>query len=121
MSAPAAPIAVLPTAAKSDGRLRLWGVLRNRSILIGGVVILVVVFLALFAPYLAPFSPEQIGVGRRLSLPSAAHWLGTDEFGRDVFSRILFGARLTLYIGVVAVGIGFACTITWPGRRVVAA
>jgi len=86
-------------------------VLRTRSVMIGGSVILAVLLLALFAPLVAPFSPDQIGVGRRLSPPSAAHLLGTDEFGRDILSRVLFGARFTLYIGVVAVGIGLACGV----------
>ena len=46
-----------------------------------------------------------MGAGRRLSPPGGAHWFGTDEFGRDVFSRVVFGARLTIRIGVIAVGI----------------
>jgi peptide/nickel transport system permease protein len=114
MSAPATSAslspAVAPTAARARGR-RIRNILRSRSIVIGGVVILIVVILALSAPYIAPFSPDQIGAGRRLSPPGAAHWLGTDEFGRDILSRILFGARLTLYIGVVAVGIGLTCGV----------
>jgi peptide/nickel transport system permease protein len=114
MSAPTASASLLPaaapTAARARGR-RIRSILRSRSIVIGGVVILIVVILALCAPYIAPFSPDQIGAGRRLSPPNAAHWLGTDEFGRDILSRILFGARLTLYIGIVAVGIGFTCGV----------
>jgi peptide/nickel transport system permease protein len=109
LSAPAAiPTARSLGAPRAKSGWRLFGFLRNRSILIGGSVILLIVALAILAPLLSPFSPEQIGVGRRLSPPAAAHWLGTDDFGRDVLSRILYGARLTLYIGVVAVGIGLA-------------
>ena len=85
--------------------------LRSRSVVIGGTVILLVTLLALLAPVLAPFSPDQIGTGRRLSPASAAHLLGTDEFGRDILSRVLFGARYTLYVGLVAVGIGLACGV----------
>jgi peptide/nickel transport system permease protein len=114
MTVPAASASLLPVASQPAARVRgrrIRGILRSRSIVIGGVVILIVLILALCAPYIAPFSPEQIGAGRRLSPPGAAHWLGTDEFGRDILSRILFGARLTLYIGIVAVGIGFTCGV----------
>jgi peptide/nickel transport system permease protein len=114
MTVPAASASLLPVAAQPAARARgrrIRGILRSRSIVIGGVVILIVVILALCAPYIAPFSPDQIGAGRRLSPPNAAHWLGTDEFGRDILSRILFGARLTLYIGIVAVGIGLTCGV----------
>jgi peptide/nickel transport system permease protein len=114
MTVPAAPASLLPVAAQSVARVRgrrIRGILRSRSIVIGGTVILIVAILAVCAPYIAPFTPEQIGAGRRLSPPGAAHWLGTDEFGRDILSRILFGARLTLYIGMVAVGIGFTCGV----------
>lgn len=114
MSVPAASASLLPVAAQPAAWVRgrrIRGILRSRSIVIGGAVILIVAILAVCAPYIAPFSPEQIGAGRRLSPPGAAHWLGTDEFGRDILSRILFGARLTLYIGIVAVGIGFTCGV----------
>ena len=114
MTVPAASASLLPVDAQPAARVRgrrIRGVLRSRSIVIGGAVILIVAILAISAPYIAPFSPEQIGAGRRLSPPNAAHWLGTDEFGRDILSRILFGARLTLYIGIVAVGIGFTCGV----------
>ena len=86
---------------------RRW--LATRQIVLGGSVILLLVVLAIFAPLLAPYEPDQIGVARRLSVPDPGHWLGTDEFGRDILSRIIFGTRLTLYVGLVAVGIGFVC------------
>lgn len=60
---------------------------------------------ALCAPWLAPFDPNAINVDAMLRTPSAAHWLGTDALGRDVFSRIIFGARVSLWVGFVAVGI----------------
>src|SRR5215469_3338725 len=90
--------------------LRRW--LGTRQILLGGSVILLLVLVALFAPLLAPFAPDRIGVARRLAMPGPGHWLGTDEFGRDILSRIIFGTRLTLYVGLVAVGIGLACGIS---------
>jgi peptide/nickel transport system permease protein len=104
----AASVPLAPHRSRSGVLRRALG---TRSVLIGGAVILAIVLLALAAPLLAPFSPEQLATGRRLSYPSAAHWLGTDEFGRDIYSRLLYGARLTLYIGLVAVGIGLVSGI----------
>jgi peptide/nickel transport system permease protein len=83
--------------------------LATRQIVLGGSVILLLVLLAIFAPLLAPYAPDQFDATRRLSVPGPGHWLGTDEFGRDILSRIIFGTRLTLYVGLVAVGIGLAC------------
>ncbi len=79
--------------------------LRSPSGVIGLVIVAALVFAALFASWLAPFDPLQMGAGRRLTPPNAAHWFGTDEFGRDLFSRVIFGAQLTLRIGLIAVGI----------------
>jgi peptide/nickel transport system permease protein len=100
---PHRPSALRPT-------VRRW--LGTRQIILGGSVVLLLVLAAMFAPLLAPFPPDQIGVGRRLSPPGPGHWLGTDEFGRDILSRIIFGTRLTLYVGLVAVGIGLAFGIS---------
>lgn len=98
-------------AAVAPQGLLLRRILRSRSLMIGGGIVLFVVLVALLAPVLAPFDPDRIGAGRRLAVPGGRYWLGTDEFGRDILSRILFGARYTLYIGMVAVGIGLACGI----------
>lgn len=75
-------------------------------------MVLLLVLLAIFAPLLAPYPPDQIGVASRLAVPGPGHWLGTDEFGRDILSRIMYGSRLTLYVGLVAVGIGLTCGIS---------
>ncbi|MET0527668.1 MAG: ABC transporter permease [Microvirga sp.] len=72
---------------------------------IGLAVVAVLLITALFADQIAPFSPTRMGAGRRLAEPSLRHFAGTDEFGRDMFSRIVYGARLTLQIGAIAVGI----------------
>ena len=113
MSAPLADAAVpCVVTAPRKGRGEQWRrVLGTRSVVIGGAVILVVLLLALAAPLLAPYDPSQIGAGRKLMSPTASHLLGTDEYGRDILSRLLFGARLTLYVGIVAVGIGLACGV----------
>jgi peptide/nickel transport system permease protein len=97
---------------RSALRLAFRRLLATRQIALGGSVILLLVLLAIFAPLLAPYPPDQIGVARRLSVPGPGHWLGTDEFGRDILSRIIFGTRLTLYVGLVAVGIGLGCGIS---------
>lgn len=70
------------------------------------MVIFVVV--ALFAPILAPFDPLKGRLANRLLAPSAVHWLGTDELGRDVLSRVLYGARITVQIQLAAVGLALA-------------
>ncbi|MEL6267770.1 MAG: ABC transporter permease [Pseudomonadota bacterium] len=70
---------------------------------IGLLIVAVLIGGALLADVLAPYDPTKMGVGRRFQPPGGGHLLGTDEFGRDMFSRILYGARLTLLIGAVAV------------------
>jgi peptide/nickel transport system permease protein len=102
------PAALLASAAAPRARRRLGSILRNRSLMIGGAIVLLLFLVAIFAGVLAPFDPTRLATGRRLLPPDAAHWLGTDEYGRDIYSRLLFGSRLTLYVGVVAVGIGLA-------------
>jgi peptide/nickel transport system permease protein len=74
----------------------------------GCAVLLVLLSVAMGADALAPFIPTKMGAGQRLLEPGFAHWFGTDEFGRDMLSRVMHGARLTLWIGMVAVGISFS-------------
>ncbi|MFT5702160.1 MAG: peptide/nickel transport system permease protein [Desulforhopalus sp.] len=78
--------------------------LQNRLALLGFFIITALVFIAVFAPLIAPFDPIITNLTGRLQPPSGAHFLGTDEMGRDIFSRIIWGSRLTLYvIGLVAI------------------
>jgi len=74
---------------------------RNRLALLGLGIVLALVLLAALAPLVAPHDPYAQNLARRLLAPSATHWLGTDEFGRDVLSRLLYGARITLMIVVL--------------------
>jgi peptide/nickel transport system permease protein len=83
----------------------------NRLAVVGGVVVLHLVVLALLAPVLAPMDPNRPDVTRILEPPSRAHPLGTDQLGRDVLSRMLFGARVSLAVGFVSVGIATAIGI----------
>ncbi|WP_429931968.1 ABC transporter permease [Agrobacterium vitis] len=73
------------------------------SVTIGLALALVIVLLSLLSSYIAPFDPMRMAAGPRLSAPSTAHLFGTDEFGRDLFSRVLLGGRLSLGIGLSAV------------------
>jgi peptide/nickel transport system permease protein len=75
----------------------------------GAVIILGMLFLALFAEVLAPYDPYVGDYGLQFARPSAEHWFGTDEFGRDVLSRIMYGARIALFVGFSASFIG--CTL----------
>jgi peptide/nickel transport system permease protein len=76
----------------------------TRRVVLGGAAILVVLALAaLAAPWIAPYDPMSLKVLDRLQSPRATHWFGTDELGRDVFSRVVFGARYSLMIGALVV------------------
>jgi peptide/nickel transport system permease protein len=83
----------------------------NPLVLIGTIVIVSILILALLAPVIAPYDPEAIDVKAILLSPSSSHWMGTDGLGRDVFSRMLYGARISLMVGFVAVGIATAIGI----------
>jgi len=78
---------------------------RKKSALLGLLLFLLVIFAAVFAPLIAPYDPLKISVRDRLQRPSRMHWLGTDELGRDVLSRIIYGARVSVSVGVVAISI----------------
>ena len=78
---------------------------RNRLALVGGAVVVVLAVLAILAPVLAPWDPSRPDVRKILDPPSTRHWLGTDQLGRDVLSRMLYGARVSLAVGFVSVGI----------------
>jgi len=77
--------------------------LRRPSAAVGLVIIVAFVVLALFAPWIAPYDPIATSFATVRKAPSAAHWFGTDEIGRDVFARVVFGARASLLAGVVSV------------------
>ncbi len=89
----------------SETRRTLRLFLRHRGAMIGAVIVLAFAAVALFADVLAPHDPLAQDLARRLEAPSATHWLGTDDFGRDVFSRVLHGSRVSLRLGLVAVAV----------------
>ncbi len=77
----------------------------NRAAVIGAVVVALIILVAIFAPLIAPFDPEAINLRARMKPPSAEHWFGTDELGRDIVSRVVWGARPSLMVGFVSVAI----------------
>jgi len=87
--------------------IEVWRRLKqNKMAMVGLGVLVLLVFCAVFAPFIAPYDPVQMDIRHRLESPSSSHWLGTDNFGRDIFSRIIYGSRVSLYVGFIAVGIG---------------
>ena len=104
----AAPAATQPLRLREDGgrrRRTVRAFARHRLALAGLVVISLLGLAALFAPLVATHDPDRVDLLAASSGPSADHWLGTDEVGRDVFSRLVYGARVSLSVGLVAVAI----------------
>ncbi len=91
-----------------DDRLgsALYFLRRNPRMIVGGAIILAWVFAAIFAPFVAPYDPKKVDVLSALIPPGPQHWLGTDDLGRDVLSRVIWGARISLWVGAISVSIG---------------
>jgi peptide/nickel transport system permease protein len=86
---------------------RVWSTLRRQPLgMVAALILLLVVVCALFAPWIAPYPPDAIDLASRLQPPSASHWAGTDEVGRDILSRLIHGARASLGVGLGIVLIG---------------
>lgn len=79
---------------------------KNKSAVIGAILILFFIVVAIIGPFIAPYSPTEQDLVNKLQGPSAEHWLGTDHFGRDIFSRIIHGTGLTLIVGFFSVALG---------------
>jgi len=80
--------------------------LRHRLALVGIILTAIILIMAIFAEVIAPYDPLEIRLKERLQPPSAAHIMGTDHLGRDIFSRVVYGARISLQVGVVSVALG---------------
>ena len=90
----------------ASGKRNVWRALMAEPLgIIGGVIVLAFVLMAVFAPWLAPHDPLKIDVMHKFSGPSLEHWAGTDQLGRDLLSRIIYGARTALGVAVTATGI----------------
>jgi peptide/nickel transport system permease protein len=92
----------------SPGRRAFRRLAKRRAAMFGLCVVAAFILVALFAPWLAPYDPLQTSWAAIRKAPSSAHWFGTDEIGRDVLSRVIFGARASLLAGVVSVSIALS-------------
>ena len=93
-----------------DAWLRLK---KNRAAVAGGIVLITMVLLALLTPLIAPYGYEAQNLDLGASPPSAAHWLGTDIFGRDILTQILYGGRISLAVGFIATAVALVIGVTW--------
>lgn len=113
MATPAAPVHASAAASQTTvlprrERRGLVKFMRNRAAVFGAALVLLIVVMAVFAPWLSHYDPVQASFMTVRQAPSAVHWFGTDELGRDVLSRLLWGARASLLAGVVSVCIAVA-------------
>ncbi|WP_426446653.1 oligopeptide ABC transporter permease [Paenibacillus sp. S-38] len=105
--------AVPPGAAPSKKENRAWARFkRNKMAMASLVIMIVLILLALLAPVIAPHDPAEQDLLNRLKPPSAEHWFGTDDLGRDLFSRVLYGARVSLSVGIVSVVLNVLIGVT---------
>ena len=114
MNAPALPVELLSTdvAPAQVGRAHFLLRLMRRPVAMGGLcVVAIFVIVAIAAPLIAPYDPIATSFSAVRKAPSAAHWFGTDEIGRDVLSRVIYGARASLLAGVVSVLISLSIGI----------
>jgi len=90
----------LPAAIPARQRYVRDYVRRNPTIVAGAILLLIMIAMAIFAPYLGTADPQALSPIKRLKWPSAEYWFGTDMLGRDVYSRTIYGARVSLIVGV---------------------
>ena len=116
------PVVNLHDESVSHGSRRfVRAFLRNRIAVIGLVIVAIMVFAALFGPNIAPYNPNKTSSGDRLQPPGSEFFLGTDEFGRDIVSRLLYGARVSLEVAFIAqtisvvIGIAMGLISGWYG------
>src|SRR5215218_9357140 len=94
------------TKPQSQWRIVWRQLRRNRAAMIGAILLAVEIFVALAAPWVAPYDPYKQQPRSALQPPSREHWFGTDDTGRDLLSRVIYGARISLRVGLISVGIG---------------
>lgn len=103
-----------PVTYKEPSALRFYGaqLAENPMGLMGLILVLIVVGTAVFSPWLAPYDPNQIMVGPRMGSPSWEHWLGTDQLGRDLLSRVIAGGRIAMLVAVATLGAAMSAGLT---------
>ena len=94
----------------SDAVSRL---IKNKAAMVGAIILFVLILCAIFAPYIAPYSYSFQNLDLGATPPSSEHLLGTDILGRDLLSRILYGARISLMVGFVATGVALVIGVSW--------
>ncbi|RLL47903.1 ABC transporter permease [Oceanobacillus piezotolerans] len=87
-------------------RVLFYKFMRNKTALIGGILIILFIFITIFGSIIAPYDPYTQDIINKLQGPSSDHWFGTDNFGRDIFSRVIHGTSITLFIGFSSVILG---------------
>ena len=98
--------------------------LKNKLTLAGMVIVALIILLGILAPLISPWDPNLMNVAGRLQAPSIHHFFGTDEMGRDIFSRILYGARISITVGLsiviiaAVIGVAIGSLSGWCGGRV---
>jgi peptide/nickel transport system permease protein len=107
-----AALALSPTREAPVARRRGRWLLTRPRLLVFGSLVLVMVVVGLLAPLLAPYDPSKTMPSEALQNPSLRHWLGTDNLGRDTLSRVIYGARVSLLVSVIAVSIALACGVS---------
>ncbi len=93
-------------------KLFIKRLLNNKSALIGGCIVIIIIICALLATKISPYDPYIMDMSKRLLPPGNGHLLGTDQFGRDLLTRIIYGARVSLKVGTIAVGIAASIGVT---------
>jgi len=120
-SVPIAPAPPTPLAYFAAQTFKAFNT--NKTSWIGLMIFVLVIVLAIAAPWIAPYDPNDQNIMEKLRAPSAAHWLGTDSFGRDTLSRILYGSRISLVIGIAStllamiIGSAIGMFAGWYGGR----
>jgi peptide/nickel transport system permease protein len=101
-----------PTPSGSEGMKFFKRFLKRKTVAVGLIVLVIFVLLAALAPWIAPYSPSKLSIVNRLKPPSETFWFGTDEFGRDVFSRTIYAGRLSLLVGASVVSLSAIIGVT---------
>jgi len=105
IAAEAPALAFREVRARSRRRDFVDGLLKNKGALAGLIVLILLILAAIFAPLITRYDPIVIDPPKRTQPPSRDHWMGTDAFGRDIYTRVVYGARVSLPVGLIAVGI----------------
>src|SRR5580658_173987 len=99
----------LPRRSVSPAWALLARMMRRRLVVLSLLVLCVVTVCAVTGPWIAPYAPQRMDIAHRLAPPSASHWFGSDDFGRDVLTRCIYGARLSLTVGMLVVLVSLFC------------